>query len=52
MNAWKATFETAVDLFRFRRARDLGIAAVSARVVIAAALGSIPTASALAQASV
>jgi hypothetical protein len=30
MNAWKATLETAVGLFRFRRARGLRIAAVCA----------------------
>ena len=52
MNARKATLETALDIFRFRRPRGLGIAAIRAVVAIAAALGSIPTAFALAPASV
>jgi hypothetical protein len=52
MNAWKATHETAVGLFRFRRARGLRIAAVCTVVAVAAALDSILTAFALAPASV
>jgi hypothetical protein len=51
-NAWKATLETAVGLFRFRRARGLGTAAACAVIAVAAALDSIPTAFALAPVSV
>ena len=52
MNTWEATLETAVGLFRFRRARGLRIATVCAVVAAAAALDSILTAFALAPTSV
>jgi hypothetical protein len=48
----KRTIETAVDLFRFGRARGLWIAAGRALAAVAAALDSILTTFALAPASV